>query len=42
MCMFGVRETHAQDYFEVISFYNKLSKVYNILQYVIARIQRHM
>ena len=35
--MFGVvGETHAHDYFEVISFYN------SILRYVIARILRHM
>ena len=36
MYMFGVvGETHAHDYFEVISFYN-------ILRYVIPRILRHM
>ena len=36
MYIFGVvGETHAHDYFEVISFYN-------ILRYVIPRILRHM
>ena len=39
MYMFGVvGETHARDYFEVVSFYNSN----NILQYVISRILRHM
>ena len=33
-------ETHAHDYFEVISFI--IAKIYNILQYVIARILRRM
>ena len=37
MYTFGVvGETHAHDYFEVVSFYN------NILRYIIARILRHM
>ena len=38
MYMFGVvGETHAHDYFEVISFYNT-----KVLRYVIARVLRHM
>ena len=41
MYMFGVvGETHAHDYFKVISFYN--SKDYNILWYIIARILCHL
>ena len=34
-------ETHAHDYFEVISFYN-IAKIYNIIRYIIPRILRHM
>ena len=34
-------ETHAHDYFEVISFYNS-KYIYNILRYVIPRILRPM
>ena len=34
MYMFGVvGETHAHDYFEVISFYNSKDILYNILRY---------
>ena len=38
-CVVG--ETHAHDYFEVISFYNS-KDIYNILRYVIPLILRHM
>ena len=42
MYTFGVvGETYAHDYFEVISFYNS-KDIYNILQYVIDHILRHM
>ena len=37
-----VAETHAHDYFEVISFYNSKDTVYNILRYVIPHKLRHM
>ena len=41
MYMFGVvGETHAHDYFEVISFI--IAKIYNILRYVIDNKLRHM
>ena len=47
MYMFGVvGETHAHDYFEVISFYNSILRyitfIYNILRYVIPHKLRHM
>ena len=42
MYTFGVvGETHARDYFKVISFYNS-TKIYNILRYVIPLILRHI
>ena len=37
-CVVG--ETHAHDYFEVISFYQ--AKIYSILRYVIPHVLRHM
>ena len=41
MYMFGtLGETHAQDHFEVISFYN--GKLYNILRHIIAHKLSHM
>ena len=43
MYMFGVvGETHAHDYFEVVSFYKSKDIQYNILRYIIPRILRHM